>query len=447
MPAAADALDGLAVSLRGQLVRPDDAAYDEARAVWNAAIDRRPLAIVRCADAADIERAVEFARAHDLVVAVRGGGHSFAGKSTCDGGVVVDCSPMRGVEVDPRRRRARVEAGCTLADLDRATQAFGLATTMGTAPPTGVAGLTLGGGLGWLMGRHGLACDNLVAAEIVTADGRRRRADGDLLWGLRGGGGNFGVVTTFEFQLHPVGTVYGGSVSYPLGEVRDVLRRYRDLTANAPDELTAFVGLLPLATGPAFAVAACWCGDPARGETVLAPLRSFGTPIESTLRAMPYEEMQALLSPPPLRLATYARSNLLRALTDDAIDALVAAAETAPPAFGLFFLEHLHGAASRVGPDEAAFAHRGPAYNLAVMASWMEPADADASASWVRDFFDRIAPFFGAGVYSNYLMGDEAAGRVRAAYGAAYPRLLAVKRAYDPTNLFRLNQNIDPSSA
>src|SRR5215468_11120584 len=262
-----------ASSLRGSVVLPDDAGYDDARAVWNASIDRRPAAVARCADVSDVQRSVDFARTHDLRIAVRGGGHGFSGHATCDGGLVIDCSPMREVVVDPERRLVRVAAGCTLADLDQATQAHGLATPMGTAPPTGVAGLTLGGGLGWLMGKYGLACDNLVAAEVITADGRRLRASAeehpDLLWGLRGGGGNFGVVTGFELRLHPLTTVYGGFVSYPFAEAAQVLRAYREFTAAAPDELTAFVGVLPLAAGPAFAVASCWSGDPARGEAAL----------------------------------------------------------------------------------------------------------------------------------------------------------------------------------
>ncbi len=445
MPDAA-ALQRFATSLRGRLVLPGDDTYDEARAVWNAAIDRRPAGVVQCADATDVQRAVEFARAHDLLIAVRGGGHSFAGKGTCDGGLVIDCSPMREVAVDPVRRVARVAAGCTLGDLDQATQGFALATPMGTAPPTGVAGLTLGGGLGWLMGKHGLACDNLVAAEVVTADGQRVRASTDehpdLLWGLRGGGGNFGVVTSFEFRLHPVAVVYGGYVSYPFSDAVQVFRCYRELTHASPDELTAFVGLLPLATGPAFGVAACWSGDPARGGAVLAPLRSFATPLDVALRAMPYREMQQLLSPPPIRIATYARSSFLAALGDDAIDAMVAYAATAPPMLGAFFLEHLHGAAVRAG--DTAFTHRSDAYNFAALASWLEPGDADGSGTWVRGFFDAMTAFFASGVYANYLADGEDS-RVRAAYGPAYPRLVAVKRRYDPENAFRLNQNVDPA--
>jgi FAD/FMN-containing dehydrogenase len=437
-----------ASSLRGSVVLPDDAGYDDARAVWNASIDRRPAAVARCADVTDVQRAVDFARTHDLRIAVRGGGHGFAGHATCDGGLVIDCSPMRDVTVDVPGRIARVAAGCTLGELDQATQAFGLASPTGTAPPTGVAGLTLGGGLGWLMGKHGLACDNLVGAEIVTADGQRLRASADehpdLLWGLRGGGGNFGVVTDFELRLHPIDTVYGGYVSYPFAQAAQVVRAYREFTAAAPDELTAFVGVLPLTVGPAFSVAACWSGDPRRGETALAPLRSFGTPDTVALRAMPLLEMQQLLSPPPIRTAAYARSSFLRALDDDAVAAMVEYAAAVPPMLGAFFVEHFHGAATRGG--DSAFSNRAEAYNFAALAIWMEPEHADGSAAWVRGFSDALSPYFGSGVYSNYL-GDGEGARVRAAYGSAYERLRALKRTWDPGNLFRLNQNIDPAGS
>lgn len=442
------AIAQLRASLRGSVVLPDDEGYDDARAVWNAMIDRRPAAIVRCADADDVVRAVEFARNQDLLVAVRGGGHSFAGKATCDGGLVIDLSGMKRVEIDPVGRVARAQGGCTLADFDEATAVLGLATTLGTAPPTGIAGLTLGGGFGWLMGRYGLACDNLIGADVVTADGRRLHASSseheELLWGLRGGGGNFGIVTGFEYRLHRVATILGGAVTYPLAQARDVLRFYREYTSSAPDELTAFAGFLPLATGPAFGIAACWSGDRAAGEAALAPLRRFGSPLEDTIRAMPYLEMQALLAPPPLRVASYARSSFVSELSDDAIDAIVEHTSPDLPALCVFILEHLHGAACRVGAEEAAFSHRAPGHSFVALSFWMDPADADASSAWVRGFFDAMAPFLGSGVYSNYL-ADEGTARVRAAYGRAYERLVGLKRTYDPANFFRLNQNISPA--
>jgi FAD/FMN-containing dehydrogenase len=431
-------------SLRGTLVLPGDEAYDAARAVWNAAIDRRPAAVARCADATDVARALDFGRTRGLPVAVRGGGHSFAGKSTCDDGIVIDCSPMKRVEIDPVRRVARAGGGCTLADFDAVTQAQGLATTLGTVSPTGIAGLTLGGGLGWLMGRYGLACDNLIGAEVVTADGRTVRTSAaerpDLLWALRGGGGNFGVVTMLEYQLHPLTTVLGGAFTYPVERARDVFRVYRDVTAEAPDELTAYAGINPLASGPAFSVGACWCGDVERGERALAPFRRVVTPIADTVRPIPYLEMQAALGLPPGRIGSYARSNYLSELSDGAIDAL-ATRVTQPAPLGLFFLEPLHGRVSAVGGDASAFAHRGPGYSFAALAPWMDPADADASRTWVTGFFAEMAPFLGSGVYSNYL-GEEGDARVRAAYGRSWDRLVSVKRAYDPDNVFRLNQNV-----
>jgi FAD/FMN-containing dehydrogenase len=432
-------------SLTGTLVLPDDAAYDEARSVWNASIDRRPAVVVRCGGVDDVARALDFAQQHDLVVAVRGGGHSFAGKSTCDGGLVIDLSPMKRVEVDVANRVARAEGGCTLADFDAATTALGLATTMGTAPPTGIAGLTLGGGIGWLMSRHGLACDNLIGADVVTADGRRVRAGdaADLLWGLRGGGGNFGVVTTFEYRLHPLTAVLAGAITYPIAQARDVFRNYRDVVQNAPDDLTTIAGILPLATGPSFGVGVCWSGDPAAGEKALAPLRRFGQPLEDTVRVRPYAEVQGFLSPPPIRLSSYARSSFLGDLDDAVIDVMVAHSSPEVPAICLFFLEHIHGAVTRVRPEDSAFVHRAEGHSFAALALWAEPDGAGPAAGWVRDFFTAMQPHLRSGVYSNYL-ADEGDARVRAAYGSAYDRLVGLKRRWDPSNLFRSNQNVAP---
>jgi FAD/FMN-containing dehydrogenase len=436
-------------SLRGTLVLPEDDGYEEARLVWNAAIDRRPSAIVRCADAHDVVRALELARKLDLTVAVRGGGHSFAGKGTCEGGLVIDCSPMKQVKVDPANRVVRAGAGCTLAEFDAATQAAGLATTMGTAPPTGIAGLTLGGGLGWLMGSFGLSCDNLVAADVVTAEGRTVRASAteepDLLRGLRGGGGNFGVVTAFEYRLHPLTTVLGGAVTFPPARAAEILRLFRDVTATAPDALTAFAGVLPLASGPAFGIGVCWSGDLAAGERAVAPFRRVGGALEDTIRPVPYLEMQSLLAPPPMRVGSYARSSFLRELSDGAIDVLAMRAAAPSTVISFAFLEHLHGRASAAGIGDSAFTHRAPGHNFAVLSMWIDPADAAACASLVRDFFDEMAPFLRKGVYSNYLTEEED-GRVREAYGPAWPRLVELKRRWDPDNVFRLNQNVSPDS-
>ncbi len=435
-------------SLRGNLVLPEDESYDDARAVWNAAIDRRPAAIARCADASDVQRALEVARAQNLSVAVRGGGHSFAGKAVCDDGLVIDGTPMKQVEIDRERRVARAGTGCTLGDFDAATQAVGLATTLGTAPPTGISGLTLGGGIGWLMGSYGLACDNVVGAELVTADGRVVRANAeenpDLLWGLRGGGGNFGVVTTLEYQLHPVTTVLGGAITYPMDRAADVLRAYRDVTDEASDALVAMSGMLPLATGPAFGVAVCWNGETAAGERAIAPLRRVGKPLADTVRRMPYLEIQSLLSPPPIRISSYARSSFLAELSDGAIDVLAARAASPSPVMSLFFMEHLHGRASAFGPADSAFVHRTPGHNFAALSMWLDPGDAEAATASVRSLFSDLSPFLAQGVYANYL-ADEGEARVRAAYGAAWGRLVELKQKFDPENVFRLNQNVSPS--
>ena len=443
------ALARLRSMLRGNLVLPDDDGYDDARAVWNAAIDRRPAAIARCADARDVQQALEVARAQNLLVAVRGGGHSFAGKAVCDAGLVIDGSPMKRVDIDRERRIARAGTGCTLGDFDAATQAAGLATTLGTAPPTGISGLTLGGGIGWLMGSFGLACDNVVGAEVVTADGRVVRASAeenpDLLWGLRGGGGNFGVVTALEYRLHPVTTVLGGAITYPVDRAADVLRAYRDVTDGAPDQLVCMSGMLPLATGPAFGVAVCWNGDPAEGEKAIAPLRRLGNPLQDTVRRIPYLEIQSLLSPPPIRVSSYARSNFLAELSDGAIDVLAARAASQSPIMTLFFMEHLHGRASRSGPADSAFSYRKPGHNFAVLALWFEPGQGEAAAAHVRSFFDDMSPFLAQDVYSNYL-GEEGDARVKASYGAAWEGLVRLKRKYDPDNVFRLNQNVNPAA-
>jgi FAD/FMN-containing dehydrogenase len=442
------ALSRLRAGLHGSLVLPDDGGYDDARAVWNAAIDRRPAAIVRCADASDVQRALEVGRSLGLPIAVRGGGHSFAGKAVCDGGIVIDGSPLKRVDVDRERRVARAGAGCTLGDFDAATQAAGLATTMGTAPPTGISGLTLGGGIGWLMGSFGLACDNLVGAEMVTVDGRLLRASAeenpDLLWGLRGGGGNFGVVTTLEYRLHPVTTVLGGAITYPVERAADVLRAYRDVTDAAPDPLVAVCGMLPLATGPAFGAAVCWNGDPAEGERAIAPLRRLGKPLADTIGPIPYLEMQSLLSPPPLRVSSYARSSFLAELSDGAIEVFAARAAAPSPIPCVFFLEHLHGRASAFGLSDSAFTHRKPGHNFATIAMWFAPGDAAAGTTQVRSFFGEMTPFLTEEVYANYL-GDEGEARVRAAYGPAWEGLVRLKRKYDPQNVLRLNQNVSPA--
>jgi hypothetical protein len=316
-------------NLRGRLIRPGDSDYEAARHVWNRAFDRHPALIVRCADADDVERAIAFGRSNDLLTAVRGGGHSFSGKSTCDGGMVVDFSAMKKVEVDPTRRIARAEPGANLGDFDGATQAFGLATTMGTFAPTGIAGLTLGGGWGWLIGKHGVSCDNLISADVVTAEGRlmtaSERENEDLLWGLRGGAGNFGVVTSFCYRLHPVERVLGGIVKYGAAQLGEMLHFFRDYAPTAPDELTMLAGILPLAE-PAVGIAVCYCGDFGKGEEVLKPLRTFRKPASDTIRPMTYLELQNMLDAPigsAMNYGNYSKNTFLTRLSESAIDAIV----------------------------------------------------------------------------------------------------------------------------
>jgi FAD/FMN-containing dehydrogenase len=447
--------------LHGKLLRPGDDGYETARRVSNWTFDKYPGLIVRCTGTADVVCAVDFARSHDLLVAVRGGGHSFSGKSTCDGGLVIDLSAMKGIEVDPDRRIARAEAGLTLGEFDQATQAFGLATPLGTVPPTGIAGLTLGGGFGWLMGKYGLSCDNLVAVEVVTAEGQALNAsaqeNADLFWGVRGGGGNFGVVTRFEYRLHPVERVWGGMVTYPVSQTREVLRFFREFTSTAPDEFTAFSGIAPIAGESTCCIIGCYCGDLATGEQILKPLRSFSRPTTDSFHPLSYWDMQNLLSELffgrrvepsdflELQLFSYAKAGFLRELSDEVIKTLIAHAARAPSPGWFSFAEHFHGAVCRVDQNETVFSHREPSYNLETVMMWQDPAAAGSSIKWIRDFWNAILPFMRSGVYVNHLAEDEGEERVKAAYGANYERLVRLKNKYDPTNFFRLNQNIKPT--
>lgn len=452
----------LEAALRGTVVRPGDASYDEARAVWNAAHDRKPALVVRCAGTADVIRAVEFARSQDLLVAVRGGAHSIAGFSTCDGGIVIDLSPMKGVRVDPVRRRAVAQPGLTWADLDRETQAFGLAVTGGLVSSTGIAGFTLGGGVGWLVRRHGLTCDNLVAADVVTADGRLVHASAeenpDLFWALRGGGGNFGVVTSFEYELHPVGPeVLSGLIFYGLDEAQQVITRWRELTAGMPDELTTLVDLTtapPLPFLPEevhgtriVVVGGMYAGSIEDGERAVRPLRSLGTPIADVMGPMPYIGMQSLLDP----LWTPGAHNYFTSAfiepSDAAVDALVRLHRTTPTPFSEIHLHQLGGAYGRVPADETAFSQRDASVLCNVIARSPEAADFDGHAAWARGAREEIAHHGNGAMYVNFT-GDATEDKVRASYPAAVlDRLVQVKNEYDPTNLFRLNQNIRPTRA
>lgn len=438
-------------SLRGEILRPGDDDYDAARKVFNAMIDKRPAMIAHCSGAADVIACVNFARDNNLLVSVRGGGHSIAGKAVCDDGLMIDLSRMKGMRVEPARRTVRAEPGLTLGEFDRETQAFGLATTLGIFTPTGIAGLTLGGGIGWLMGKYGLACDNLISVDIVTADGRLLTASAtenkDLFWGVRGGSGNFGIVTSFEYRLHQVGpVVLGGGVLHPVAKAREVLRFYREFVASCPDELSTQAVVFTAPDGNSVvAVAGCYCGSLAEGEKVLKPLRAFGSPLADLFAAMPYVEMQrnfdAVL--PPGR-QNYWKSNFLRALSDEAIETFADFAARRPSPHTIPFFEHMHGAACRVGPTETAFAHRQHPYNFSVASVWLDPADTEKNIYWTREFWEAMKPFMVAGAYVNYLE-EEGDPLARAAYGPNYERLVALKNKYDPTNFFRVNANVKPT--
>ena len=444
-------LRAFATSLRGEMLLPGDSSYDVARRVFNAMIDRRPALIVRCAGTEDVVRGVAFARTHALPLSLRGGGHSVAGNAVCDGGVMLDLSSMKRIQVDPSKRIAVAEPGLTLAEFDRATQTHGLATPLGIVSVTGIAGLTLGGGIGWLNGAYGLACDNLLAAEIVTADGQILTASqdehADLLWGLRGGGGNFGVVTSFTYQLHPVGIVLAGALTYPTERARDAMRFYHEFSSTSPDELSTAGMLTRDADGNAvFSVALCYSGEIADGERVLQPLRSFGPPTVDAVAPFDYCAFQSGGDTGfPDGRQHYWKASFLPELSDEAIDILLHHAAQMPSPYSAVGLQQMSGVASRVDPQATAFAHRDRHYDCNILSQWDDPAQTAENLAWTRRFFDKMQPFMGRGVYANNL-GDEGEERVRAAYGANYERLAALKATYDPTNLFRLNQNIAPKN-
>jgi FAD/FMN-containing dehydrogenase len=438
-------------SVRGAFLRPGEQGYDAARTIHNAMIDRRPMIIVRCAGAGDVIACVRFAREHDILISVRGGGHSIAGKAVCDGGLMIDLSGMKGIRVDPAKRTVRAEPGLILGEFDRETQAFGLATTMGVVSRTGIAGLTLGGGIGWLVRKYGLACDNLISADVITADGRfvtaNARENEDLFWGVRGGGGNFGIVTSFEYRLHEVGPVLGGGVLYPVEKTGEVLRFYRELTSSSPDELSAQAITFTMPDGvPVVGIGGCYCGSLGEGEKVLRRLRAFGSPVADLFGAISYVQMQSMFDAffPPGR-HDYTKANFLKGLSDEAIATFEEYA-TAPSPYTFGVLEHLQGAVSRVGAAETAFAHRQYPYNFSIWSGWSDPGDSEKNIKWTRDFWDAMRTFMAAGSYVNYLE-DEADPLARGAYGPNFDRLVALKDKYDPTNFFRMNQNIRPSKA
>ena len=439
-------------SLRGGLLRPGDQTYDEARKVWNGMIDHRPALIARCAGTADVAKTVNIARDHDLLVSVRGGGHNIAGKAVCEGGLMIDLSRMRGIAVDPAKQTARVEGGATLGELDAATQASGLATTAGVVTHTGVAGLTLGGGVGRLARKYGLACDNLLSVELVTAEGRVVRAsdteNADLFWGVRGAGANFGVVTSFEFQLHPVGPgVLGGIVVHPLEKAREALRFYYEFSQSAPDELSADAFFLTSPDGdPVFAISVCWIGSMEEGERVLAPLRRFGPPVADEIGPVAYTDVQSAGDAFfPIGLHFYWKSHFLEEISDDHIEATVSHFARVPSPRSLIAFQQFGGAVGRVAGSDTAFRHRDAQYDNFPVSIWTDSQESEAQKQWVREWWEMTNRSSLGVEYVNNL-GEEGEDRVRAAYGDNYDRLVALKNAYDPTNFFRLNANIQPTA-
>lgn len=441
------AWNDLASSLRGRLLRPEDPGWDGARRIFNAMIDRGPAAIARCAGAADVRTALAFARAHGLPVSVRGGGHNVAGKAVGEGALMIDLSAMKSVRVDPGRRTARAEPGLTLGEFDRECQAFGLATPTGIVSATGLAGLTLGGGIGWLGGRHGLACDNLRSVDLVTADGRLRVASaeehGDLFWAVRGGGANLGVVTSFEFDLHPVGPVLGGAVAWPLQQAPAVLRFYDAFARECPDQLNVNAGFGPGPDGrPVLGVAVAWFGALEAGERALTPLRTFGTPLADLVAPMSYVDLQRAGDagfPPGRR--HYWKAGFLRRLDPGAVEVLVRFAATRPSPHTQIGLQQLHGAAARIPAAATAFPHRQEQWDCLMLSQWEAPEDDERNIEWTRALFAAMRPYLEPAVYVNDLGADEP-DRVRAAYGANFERLAAVKATYDPENVFRGTQNV-----
>lgn len=456
-----DILTALQSQLHGSLCLPDEAGYDEARTIWNAMIDRRPAAVVRCSGADDVMRAVRIAHDNGLLVAVRGGGHNISGNAVCEGGLLIDLSPMRSVRVDPKTRTARVEPGVTLGEFDKEAQTFGLATPLGINSTTGVAGLTLGGGFGWLSRKFGFTVDNLLSADVVTADGALVQASAtenpDLFWAIRGGGGNFGVVTSFEFKLHPVGPdLVSGLIVHPFARARELLAGYREVAAAAPDDLTIWVVLRkapPLPFLPAevhgkdiLVFAVCYAGEPGEADGALAPLRALGEPIADVIGVQPYAAWQTAFDPLLTPGAfNYWKSHNFTALSDGLFDTLIDYVGTLPTAECEIFIGQIGGASSRVAADATAYPHREANFVMNVHTRWRERGDEQASIDWARGLFAATAPHATGGVYVNFMPEDET-DRVAQAYGSNYARLEALKTKYDPDNLFRLNQNVQPIS-
>ena len=450
MAIAHTSIETLRKSLRGTVIIAGDPGYDEARRVWNAIIDKRPALIARCRGAVDVMLAVTFARNEGLCIAVRGGAHNVAGKATCDDGIVIDLSEMKGLRVDPVARTARAEPGLRWGEFDRETQGFGLATTGGTVGDTGIAGLTLGGGFGWLGGRLGMTVDNLLSVDIVLASGELVHASAaentDLFWAIRGGGSNFGVVTSFEYQLHPVGPmIVGGLVMHPFARAAEVLAFYGRFIRSAPDDLTAAAVLM---TGPdgqkACVIAAAYAGSIDEGEKAVKPIKDFGPPVFDIIGPIPYLGQQALLDQAmPPNLLNYWKADFINNVNEQIIDVAIEAHSRIPSPLSSMLFFPIHGAASRVALDATAYPHRG-GIHMGIYSLWDDVAVSESNIAWVRETWDAIQPSATGGVYVNELSDDEGDDRVRQAYVGNYSRLAKIKARYDPDNLFNINANIKP---
>ncbi len=446
-----DSLAGeeLKPKLRGDLLFPDEEGYDQARTLWNAMIDKYPAMIVKCAGPSDIIEAVNFARHHDLLVSVKAGGHSFAGRSLCEGGLLIDLSGMKGIRVDPVNKTARVESGALLADLDHETQAFGLAVTAGVVSHTGIAGLTLGGGQGYLMNKYGLTIDNLISADIVLANGQlvtaSETAYEDLFWAVRGGGGNFGVVASFKYQLHSVGPqVVGGMIIYPLGQAREVLRSYREYSMQTPEEMSVASGIFTLPDGTkAIAMIIGWVGNPEVGLKVLEPLRAFKQPLADMVDALHYTQLQKSLDAAmPHGMNRYNKMGYLPELSEEIIAIVLKYAQQISP-HSIILFNCMKGAVTRVARDKTPFPYRGKQWYFDITPQWVDSSEAEKNIAWARSFWKEIEPFT-HGTSTSWLSDDDGADRVKLAYGPNYLKLAKLKHKYDPGNFFRLNNNIIP---
>lgn len=453
MAAIDDQVETTSAAFSGSLIRPGDDLYESARMVHNGLIDKRPAIIARCHGTADVVDAVNLARDLGLEISIRGGGHNVAGRAVTEGGLMVDLAEMKGIHVDPDGRTVRAQGGVTWAELNRETALHGLAVTGGQVSTTGIAGFTLGGGLGWLMGLHGLVVDNLLSVELVTADGEVIHASSDshpdLFWALRGGGGNFGVAASFEYRLHPIGQITGGLLAYPIDAARDVLRFYREYTRDTPDELTMHCVLAHAPDGSGLKLAAlaiCHAGTAEAAARDLEPVRAFATPILDALGPMPYSAVNAMLDANyPRGALGYWKSSFLDELSDELIDEAIAQFAKTPSIMNAILIEQYHGAVTRVPVEATAVANREPGYNLLMPSTWLDPADTEANVAWTREAYTAFSPWFREGRWLNYLGDDESIDAVRAAYGPNWDRLVEVKRRYDAGNVFHLNQNIPPS--